>query len=169
MFGNTWAIMLKCLTIALVTQLAHVCEEVTASAKTVTPLTLPASLTVLEIIITWSSLSNAFTDSWVIEYEVVSLLSGSTCPLGWLSQTVSGGICLILIVNLFGSHSVHSPPCFPFLQESLWRAVFSGQASNSGQSVQKSLWLGWKGMLLQSHPAFQIKILKALSQSGKDI
>lgn len=68
--------MLKCLTIALVTQLACVCEEVTASAKSVPPLTLPTSQTVLETIITRSSLSDAFADSRVIDYEVVSLLSG---------------------------------------------------------------------------------------------
>lgn len=151
--------MLKCLTIALVTQLAHVCKEVTASAKPVTPLTLPANLTVLETIITWSSLSDAFTDSCIIDYEVVSLLSGSVCPLRWLSQMVSRSICLILVVNLFESHPAHSPASFPFLQGCFGRAVFSGQANGSGQFVWKSLWLMDKEMLLQSCPAFQTRIL----------
>lgn len=159
MFGSTWAVMLKCLTIALVTQLAHVCKEVTASAKPVTPLTLPANLTFLETIITWSSLSDALTDSCVINYEVVSLLSGSVCPLGWLSQMVSRSICLILVVNLFESHPAHSPASFPFLQECFWRAVSSGQANGSGQFVQKSLWFTYKKMHLQSCLAFQTRIL----------
>lgn len=53
------------------------CVPGSDSISYVPPLTLPTNLTILETIITWSSLSDAFTDSCVTDYEVVSLLSES--------------------------------------------------------------------------------------------
>lgn len=53
------------------------CVPGSDSISYVPPPTPPTNLTILETIITWASLSDAFTDSCVMDYEVVSLLSGS--------------------------------------------------------------------------------------------